>query len=447
MKPALRLLSWLLMAAMLITCRPDKVEPDPFTDGKPRIVSIRFPGIPEKNVTIDQKNLLITIRVPSVLLKDMVPVLELTENAETMGKAFYTIFAGPESCMGCKEIWVRRLEDQSNTSVVKYKVKLIPNGPLEMGVMKESLHYILHDDPTGVLLVPMINLYGNTVPIAAELVERTTKEKILIDESSRIYPGAETTTNHLILYMYALKNQLPGTYDIDLKMADGRTLRAPQPVVIEKGPAYIASYQQFFYYGLDAPIGTTVLVEGYNLFSGDITLEITDRTGKTFSLGNLVFERYGLRMGIPIPADLPTGQYVMRMYQFGVARPACFRLNVRKGKSSDARIGTIGDDPMPCSVREPVRIGRNIPTNFTYSLTFELPNRPRLKLVPADGNPAVHYGSVAPYVLQPEPIGPAKLIIGSEVPPGLYIATVQYLDINGLVVAESDPYGRLLEVY
>ncbi|MBU1822357.1 MAG: hypothetical protein KKG00_12720, partial [Bacteroidetes bacterium] len=68
MQNALRLLCWLSVAALLITCRPDP-EPDPLADGKPRIVSIQFPGIPEKNVTIDQKNLLITIKVPPVLLE------------------------------------------------------------------------------------------------------------------------------------------------------------------------------------------------------------------------------------------------------------------------------------------------------------------------------------------------------------------------------------------
>ncbi|WP_327486004.1 hypothetical protein [Telluribacter sp.] len=445
MHSLLRLFCWLSMAVLLITCRPDKIEPDPLTDGQPRILAIRFPGIPEKDVNIDQKNFLITIKVPSVLLKDMEPILELTENAKLLKGRLYPIFTG--SCPDCKDIPLGLKGAGYDHTIVKYTVKLIPIGPIEMGLMKEPIHHILHDDPTGLLLVPMINLYGNTLPITVELVHRTTKEKILIDESSRIFPGYLGNTNNLVLFMDELKNRLPGTYDIDLKMADGRTLRAPQPVIIDKGPAYITTYQHLIYYGIDATAGTTLSVEGYNLFSGDITLELTDREGKTFSLPNLVFERYGLKLGIPIPASLPTGQYVMRLYQFGKARESCFRLNVRKGKAPDAQIGTIGDNPTPCSLQEPVRIGRNIATALTYTLTPKLPNRPRMKLVPMDGAQLVYYGAISPYVLQPMPTGPARMTIASDVPIGHYIATLQYLDTAGQVIAESEPYGRVLEVY
>lgn len=446
MQNLLRLLCWLSISAILITCRPDKVVPDPLTDGKPRIVSIRFPGIPEKNVNIDQKNLLITIRVPPVVLANIIADVQLSENARMVRGGCNAEYEMGVECIADENQIGLAYKDDPNPYpeiVTRYRIKQIAEGPLEVGVITKPIVYLLWD--LNYLYVPMINVYANERPKAILMTNEATGEQLGLD-STHIFKGFRQYINHVGMDLEYMQKLIPGTYKLDFVLKNGDKLRMPQPVVVKAGLAWL-EYESYFFYGLDAPIGTTVPVEGYNLFSGDIALEITDREGKMYSLPNLVFERYGLKMGIPIPADLPTGQYVMRMYQFGVARPACFRLNVRKGKSSDARIGTIGDEPTPCSLREPVRIGRNIPTNFTYSLNFELPNRPRLKLVPADGNPAVYYGSVVPYVLQPEPIGPAKLTIGSEVPPGRFSATVQYLDKDGQVVAESEPYGRLLEVY
>lgn len=47
------------MAAVLITCKPQKIEPDPLTDGRPKIISLAFLDIPKKNVSVDQNNLLL----------------------------------------------------------------------------------------------------------------------------------------------------------------------------------------------------------------------------------------------------------------------------------------------------------------------------------------------------------------------------------------------------
>lgn len=435
-------LLWLALAAALLTCKPDKVEPDPLTDGKPRILSITFPGIPKKDVSIDQKKLLITVKVPPVLLSDMEPVLELTENTIVLN-SWPRVFIG--RCKECQDINVGFEGDQFYDATT-YQVKVINNGTLELGVMNSPIEYILHDDPSPAIFIPAINLYGNQLPRSAELVNRNTKEKIFID-SSRVGKGWQSTVNHIRLHMDGLKNQLPGTYDIDLKMADGETLRTPQPLILVKGPAYLSSYESKIFYGQEARVNSAFFMEGYNLFEGDIVLELTDRQGVKTPLDNLTFEPYGLRLGITIPNTVGPGQYVMRLYQFGKDRGFCFRLNVRDREAPDGRIGTIGDDAMSCSLQEPVRIEHGQAVPITYNLTLTLPNRPRIKLTPANDPSKTFYGSVAPIVLAPNPLGPGKLTIGSEVPVGLYNAMLQYLDTDGQVVLETDPYGQLLEVY
>ncbi|MPR31916.1 hypothetical protein [Salmonirosea aquatica] len=448
MEKRIKSLLWLALAVTLLTCKPDKIEPDPLTDGKPRILSISFPGIPRKDVSIDQRNLVITIKVPPVLLSDMEPSVELTENAQVFN-SWPRVFIG--QCKDCQDVLVGFKGTRDYDATV-YKIKLIPSSPFEVGVMGKPVEYVLYNGGSG-FHIPAINLYANAFPKSAKLINRMTKEVINID-SSRIYAGWEQQANNLFIHLtkfeptgQRLAGQAPGTYDIELKMADGKTIRTPQPLILVKGPAYLSSYEEKTFYGQEARVNSTFFMEGYNLFEGDIVLELTDRHGVKTPLDNLTFEPYGLRLGITLPNTMVPGQYVMRLYQFGKDQGFCFRLNVRAGNAPAGRIGTIGDDAMPCSLQEPVRIGRSQAVPITYNLTQNLPNRPRIKLTPTSDPSKTFYGSVLPIVLAPNPLGPGRLTIGSEVPTGLYTAVLQYLDTDGKIVLETDPYGQLLEVY
>lgn len=447
MKTPIKYLLWLALAAALVTCKPEKIEPDPLTDGKPRIISMIFPGILKENVVINQNELLITIKVPSVILEDMEPTVEITDNAHPLLDNFESIFLikyDNKISLAYKKNYGDY--DDVNDVAVTYKVNLVPSGQFEVSVMKSPIEYILYDDPSPVFLVPIVNIYGNMLPKTIELIHRNTKEKILVD-SNRIYRGIRQIANNLAVYMDGRKDLLPGTYNIDLKMADGKTLRVPQPLILVKGPAAFTSYTLKTFFGQDATVNSTFFIEGYNFFDGDIALELTDRNGVMTPLSNLTFEPYGLRLGITLPKTVVPGQYVMRLYQFGKDVGRCFRLNVRNGETPEARIGTIGGDAMPCSLQEPIRIERGKSVSITYGLPQSLPNHPRIKLTPANDPSKTFYGSVAPIILQPNPLGPGKLTIAGEVPAGLYTAVLQYLDADGKIVAETEPYAQLLEVY
>ncbi|MVM36829.1 hypothetical protein GO730_02665 [Spirosoma sp. HMF3257] len=63
----------------LLACR--HTEPDPFSDGKPRIKSISFSGIPQENISIDQNARLITVRTPAKLTGMPLVSMELTDSA------------------------------------------------------------------------------------------------------------------------------------------------------------------------------------------------------------------------------------------------------------------------------------------------------------------------------------------------------------------------------
>lgn len=67
----------LSLAVLLVACQKNEID-----ESKPLIKSISFAGIPDKDVTIDQKLHQITIKVPALLPREgLIPTLDLTRNS------------------------------------------------------------------------------------------------------------------------------------------------------------------------------------------------------------------------------------------------------------------------------------------------------------------------------------------------------------------------------
>lgn len=69
----------LSLAMVFVSCK----QPKEFDDGRPRITSVSFSGIPDKNVELDQSRQIITVLLPEVLPEQgLIPNFKFSSSAE-----------------------------------------------------------------------------------------------------------------------------------------------------------------------------------------------------------------------------------------------------------------------------------------------------------------------------------------------------------------------------
>jgi hypothetical protein len=446
----------LLLSYFLFTCRRTDIdavkEPDLLLDGKPRLTFVSFSGIPQENISIDQKNRRINIRILPIL-PDIINIsAEVTENAEWIYKQ--TAVSGG-TLFGCDSCFHILLKDKAinvaNAEIMGYTVKTIGSAPMRPDLTTLSFTYIINDNSNfrGSLDIPMLNLYGNKLPKEAHLIHNSTGEKLIIKRSINSFISGlhySLSSNKLGINLHG-QNVLPGDYSIEFLLDDDSVLKLPQPVTVIPGIAYL-NYEEQIYYGYRVVVGENLTIDGYNLFEKTIALELVDKNDKVYPLPISSFSRYGKAIQIPFPTHLVPGQYVLRVFQKEVKLPYCVRVNILKDSQERPVIGTIGSERFPCSLRDPVLLPSGGIVTFTSNQVKQgLDERSQtvtLKLIPATGTTAL-YGIVTPYDYR-RTAYPGSLQIPSSVPAGIYTAILQVLDAQNGVVSESDPYGRLLEV-
>ncbi|WP_020606680.1 hypothetical protein [Spirosoma spitsbergense] len=228
-------------------------------------------------------------------------------------------------------------------------------------------------------------------------------------------------------------------------------MKIPQPLLVTKGRVFV-DYKNQTFFGYRVALGKTLTLTGFNLFEGDIRFDLIDRFNKIHSLIGVLFEKYGRQLQLTIPASLPPGQYVLRTYAKGFKEPVCLRVNVLKDDQVRPTIGTLvtqtASEASPCSIMEPVAAQRGIALFFTSTLEKsvldKLGQHAALKLVSVSSG-ASYSGSVVAYDYA-NSVFPGSFTIPTIVPPGLFTATLQVLDMKNNVVDESEPYGRLVQI-
>ncbi|GAA4419452.1 hypothetical protein GCM10023187_53790 [Nibrella viscosa] len=447
----------MLIAGMLITCRRIEPEPDRLFDGLPRLKSISFAGIPQENISIDQKTRIVSVKMPSILLDRIGIALDLTDNAEWVGKNDY-IAPRAFGCDACFNIVLKDKKDVSGSlNTIIYTVKTFAQDPIKVALLSQPISYTIRGEenpnPYGID-IPMVNLYGNKLPKEAHLNFEGSGEKIIIKKTPlddmELGVHFSRIANRLGIHLYNEKLR-PGTYQIELLLEDGTILKVSQPLLVYKGTPEF-KYEAQKYFGYRIPIGNTFTVEGYNLFEGDFSFDLVNSQGRTYPLLNLVFEPYGRQIQVPVPSSLAPGQYVLRVYLKGVKQPDCLRLNVLKDDKPHPVIGTLVTNSVqeanPCSLLEPVMAQRGVALFFTSNqekaILDKLSQHLTLKLVSVNDN-ASYYASVVPYDYSNSGF-PGSFTIPATVPPGLYTAILQVLDAQNNVVDKSEPYGRVLNV-
>ncbi|ADB38801.1 hypothetical protein [Spirosoma linguale] len=452
-------LSYVFVAGLLLTCRHKEVEPDPLSDGTPRLKSISFSAIPQENISIDQKNKVITVKMPAVLLDRIGVIVEPTDNAEWDNKQDY-LSAALFGCLPCYQVILKDKKD-INSSLDRgvYTLQTIPSDPtIKVALLSAPFTYAIRADKDAInpygIDIPMVNLYGNRLPKEARLTHDATGETLTIkrDSSGSYFYGVHysSLSNRLGINLWDEK-LLVGSYHIDLVLDDGALIKVSQPLLVSKGKPSL-NYEAQTYFGYRVSVGKTLAMSGYNLFEGDISFDLVNQQGKITPLSGLVFDRYGRQLQVSIPTSLSPGQYVLEVYVKGVKQLDCLRLNILKDDKDHPILGTlVTKDPSeasPCSLIDPVTVQRGVALFFTSNqekaALDKLGQHLMLKLTSlAQG--VTYYGSIVAYDYANADF-PGSFTVPATVSPGLYTAVLQVLDIRNNVVDESAPYGRILSV-
>jgi hypothetical protein len=429
---------------VLTSCKPEPVpaEPDPLTDGKPRLISISFPGIPKGDVVIDQKNFLVTVKVPSTVSNEIVPEISLTDNAAVFGGMEFlleTYNGGIGLLMGDSVMF--RLVDKNNPkfgeAATTYFFKAIPSGPLRIiNNQPNAIEHVLMTIESPDTWFSFENLYGNKLPKSYQLLNKQTGETFT--QVGWMLKGSGNRVNQLGIELDRIRGLIPGSYELTFFSESGEHLTFQQPINVKMGPALL-EYTPI-YFGFDAIVGKSLELKGYNLFEKHVTLELLDQSGKNVKLPNVAFVKDGRSFKVQIPGQLEAGQYILKVFQDDVVTDPCYRLNIFKDENKEPYIGTIGEDKMPCSLVTPVIVVKETKTFLTYYQDISGTARLRLTNTATGGN---YYGLITPYA-----VGgiPPSLIVPNEVPDDMYIASLEILDVTGKVLFETAPYARPLKV-
>lgn len=428
---------------VLTSCKPEPVpaEPDPLTDGKPRLISISFPGIPKEDIVIDQKNFLVTVKVPSSLSENMVPEFSLTDNA-ALHKSLRSLLESNSRGVGLfmADSFPLRLVYKNQPdlpdAVATYFMTQIPSGPLRIKNQPTPIEHVLMTIESPDTWFSFENLYGNKLPKSYQLVNKQTGETFT--QVGWMLKGDGNRVNQLGIELDRIRGLVPGSYELTFFSESGEHLTFQQPINVKMGPALL-EYTPI-YFGFDAIAGKSLELKGYNLFEKHVTLELLDQSGKNVKLPNVAFVKDGRSFKVQIPGQLKAGQYILKVFQDDIVTDPCYRLNIFKDENKEPYIGTIGDEPMPCSLTTPVHVTKEKKTFLTYYLNFT--EKARLKLTSV-ATGMHYYGVINRYTGGADP---PSLVIPNEVPNDLYIAKLEILDADGKVKFESAPYARPLKV-
>lgn len=158
MKRFVNYLVWAVLLAFVLGCKPK--TPDPLVDGTPRIVSIKFPGIPAEDVSIDQQNFVITVKVPPLLPAAFEPEVKVTENAKLRYVDWRWLFTSTDNRPRISLDY----SDGDQGIEAWYTLKLLPTGPFTIVNSSSLVEFVLNNGQTSHAYFPVKNLYGNELP-------------------------------------------------------------------------------------------------------------------------------------------------------------------------------------------------------------------------------------------------------------------------------------------
>ncbi|WP_373515112.1 hypothetical protein [Persicitalea sp.] len=434
MKHSANYLAWAALLAFCVSCR----TPDPLADGKPRIVSISFPGIPAKDVSIDQKRHVIRVKLPPLLPNSLRPKVKFVGEAYLKEVQWYKAF--DMECLECRQL---QLIDRwpSGNVLATYTLEFIPSGPLEIDAAALS-SYTDRDLAVGMVLsVPFKNLHANRLPTQVKFTNLMTGETIVGDSASidilatqgvalpLFQRGWNEPANRLIINFFNyMKEVVPGTYNVEFATADRKVLKVPQPFTIKNGPVIVMNWEL-----KDVPRirpGERFVFSGRNLFAENMDIEILGQDDRVVTLPEIEYGKYGTQAIMKIPASFAPGHYAVH-FRDKVFRNTiyCYLLHVTAKEVMPFEISKILGFLNPCSLKGPQVITKD--NNAPITFNGKAPTT-RLKMVSAQDSTKIHFAKSELLKFGDEE-GRPTINIPKDVPNDLYRVSMQVLDETGKV--------------
>ena len=452
MKSSAKYLVWAALLAFCVGCNP--LLPDPRFAGEPRIVSIEFPGIPAANVSIDQKNKVIRVKLPPVLPPVKTPETEVAGHAFAGFPNWANVFI--EDDPKYRKIDLLGLGTHTGTQpapvVATYRLEFVPAGPLEIDTKAWARN---PPRESGVidLSVPVKNLYANDLPVEARFTNVDTQETSVIDSLSPRLVGDNPYFRFLSRSWGSSADQMnwlridvptfgakvrPGTYRVSLVLKDGKTLNLPQPVTFVAGMMAVNDGERN---GVPRLLpGAEYVISGRNLYAGDVTVRVLDSTDREVSLKNLEFDPYGNNITLTLPTQASEGRYVVQIINQFAAK-VCQLIQVTNRPAAKLEISKLGWAFAYCSIKEPLPLTRN---QETVLLLYEPASDLRLKITSVRRTSQEYFATLKP---TPSANGSHRytFVVPGIAPGGTYRVALQALD-KGVVVQEGPAYWRLVEI-
>lgn len=298
-------LLFLIVVVIASSCQPKRAEPSPVYRPQLLITSISFPGIPDKDVTIDQRNRIIYVKMPALMETDKLnPTYKLSSDvwlSEATKSDIEQISYVNRWCSLEKEHLTIRIYSQYKNGGeldTVYTIKPLAAAPLEITHAVPLQPFAIGDSSGFVLNVQ--NLYGNSLPGSVIFTNKKTGAQL-----TSINNIAPFQLNKIKVWTYVPFEV--GEYDVALTMPTGELFKLPQTLKVVKGRLNFSRSSP-----LSVLAGKTLTVTGENLFEGDAPFRLLAQDGEKVAL-NATYTLTGKTATLSVPASVKPGYYMVEL--------------------------------------------------------------------------------------------------------------------------------------
>ncbi len=368
----------------LVACRININGPDPITQSinEPfatdpnrnyRILSVTLPGIPFENIKIDQQKRTIRIKVPTDFAGgELKPVVTLTENTTLLSGLGQRNPFRMESFCYCNQgelVTIGPIGSTPFETPIQYGIVAEASAPLELKPSQTPLVIRLGEFLP--VSLPVQNPYGN-LPIVKAYVQRPEGGTLVLvhgvdnNSNSCVWFPCDYKQPSALLFTINLRSNStlgPGTYKLILEQQGGRLLTLSQPLQLVRGEPRLNDNPFFGYTIVQGQ--SDLLIQGYNLYTDEITGIITDQNGKTWPVRPIAAAPNSTTLSLSIPLDLSVGYYKLQLFKNGIALPACQRLSVRQSDRHPVIYSLLYS--INCLATQPVSLRRGVRQSVVIS--------------------------------------------------------------------------------
>lgn len=276
----------LLCVGFLTTCRRPVTsdEPLPLTYPELRITSMRFAGIPDDAVQIDQPTRTIRVRLPATLPAGTTPSLTLSDEAKlvsdltsagigTLGRWCTTDTANYQ------KIYLTSKQSTTPVPTVSYTIRPVATSLLMAADASTPMRPFVIGDSSQIHL-PVQYLYGNPLPQSIMFTNQSTGSQLVVrNQSFGAVLCSSTLANHIDVSGNGLAFE-PGLYAVTMLRADGSIVAEPNPLDVKAGKARL-DRDPIFGYTLVAGQPASLTLSGTNLFSEQVQVRLIAPDGST----------------------------------------------------------------------------------------------------------------------------------------------------------------------